>query len=112
MRKIFEYLRLGRKVPRTYRCARCKKRGVKLWREYQTFEPTMLCCDCAAKSQKKDISDIDEKGMHTHEPGDPRKTDTIGWMVPAVPDEEGLGFWGYTSVPTGGLEWWRRLPTR
>lgn len=40
------------------------------------------------------------------------RTDTIGWRVPAVPTEDGEGFWGYSSVPPEGVAWWRALPTR
>ena len=36
--------------------------------------------------------------------------DQIGWLVPAVPTEEGDTFWGYTSVPEPGCQWWYRLP--
>ncbi|OHA80755.1 MAG: hypothetical protein A2675_01240 [Candidatus Yonathbacteria bacterium RIFCSPHIGHO2_01_FULL_51_10] len=39
------------------------------------------------------------------------KTDQIGWRVPAVPTEEGNTYWGYTSVPTSGINWWCKLPT-
>lgn len=38
------------------------------------------------------------------------RTVQIGWLVPAVPTEEGDTFWGYTSVPDAGCEWWYRLP--
>jgi hypothetical protein len=38
-------------------------------------------------------------------------SDQIGWMVPAVPDQEGLGFWGCTSTPMDGYAWWQKLPT-
>ena len=40
------------------------------------------------------------------------RTCQIGWYVPAIPDEEGLGYWGYTSVPQEGIDWWQALPTR
>ncbi len=38
------------------------------------------------------------------------KTDQIGWRVPAVPTEENDTYWGYTSVPTPGVDWWQNLP--
>lgn len=38
------------------------------------------------------------------------RTDQIGWRVPAVPTQEGDTFWGYTSVPEDGCDWWRKLP--
>lgn len=39
------------------------------------------------------------------------RCDQIGWLVPAVPTEEGDTYWGYTSVPQPGCDWWRDLPT-
>lgn len=41
---------------------------------------------------------------------DRERTDQIGWMVPAVPTEDGASFWGYTSVPQPGCAWWTNLP--
>jgi hypothetical protein len=35
---------------------------------------------------------------------------SIGWLVPAVPTVEGDTFWGYTSIPQEGCEWWYRIP--
>jgi hypothetical protein len=95
-------------TPGRYRCGTCQVSGVKLWREYQTFSPGLLCARCAAEDQGKDISNIDAEGSHR---GDMGRTDTIGWYVPAVPCEDGEGYWGYTSVPQAGVTWWRRLPT-
>lgn len=96
-------------VPKEYVCAECGATNCKLWREYQTFDPQLLCCDCAGKDQEKDVSTMDHRGMRDTDMG---PTDQIGWYVPAVPDEEGLGYWGYTSVPVEGVAWWRSLPTR
>ena len=69
----------------------------------------LVCCDCAGKSQGEDVSTIDAGGYIHGERG---KCDQIGWRVPAVPTEEGDTFWGYTSVPQAGCDWWRSLPTR
>ena len=98
--------------PDGYRCHTCGRHGCKLWREYQTFadQIELACCDCAAASQDKDISDIDEDGRWGHDGYG--KTDAIGWRVPAVPVQRGNTYWGYTSMPDEGCEWWRRLPTR
>jgi len=107
--------------PALYRCTTCGAHGCKLWREYQTFadHTELVCCDCAGKSQDKDVSAIDADGRikwfvkdadgRTHDMG---RTDSIGLRVPAVPTEEGDTFWGYTSVPDAGVHWWKRLPTR
>jgi len=99
-------------VPNGYYCHKCNKRGCKLWREYQTCADftELVCCDCAGKSQGKDVSTIDDRGRIY----DPRYgwLDQIGWRIPAVPTEDGLTFWGYTSVPQTGCDWWSNLPTR
>lgn len=86
-------------LPETYRCSRCPSRGVRLYRQYQTLacHVEMLCRGCALKDQEKDAPDND-------------KEHSIGWLVAAVPTEEGDTFWGYTSVPQAGVEWWNRLP--
>lgn len=98
-------------TPQGYRCNTCGAHGCKLWREYQTFlsHQKLSCCDCACASQKRDITTIDADGTVESDVG---RTDTIGWCVPAVPTEDGFTFWGYTSVPRAGVEWWRKLPTR
>ena len=62
------------------------------------FEYQMLYCrECAMADQK-----IDDFTLIRG------KCDVIGWLVPAVPTEDGQTFWGYSSVPEGGVEcWWR-----
>lgn len=97
-------------VPEEYRCTGCGVHGCKLWRPYQTFRAELRCCDCAGKDQEKDTSEIDAEGKIPTERN--YRTDQIGWLVPAVPAEDGSAFWGYTSVPPAGCAWWRRLPTR
>lgn len=96
-------------TPRRYVCGQCGASGCKLWREYQTFKPRLLCVDCALKDQNKD-GPVDADGRRKCDDL-PFCTYTIGWYVPAVPDEEGLGYWGYCAVPDAGLAWWRGLPT-
>ncbi len=100
-------------IPPDYKCDGCGATEVKLWREYQTFadHTKLLCVDCAGKDQKKDTSNVDDKGFRT----DQRfgyKTDQIGWYMPAVPIEGDDTYWGYASVPQEGIAWWRNLPTR
>lgn len=95
--------------PDSYVCSNCGKKHIKLWRIYQSLCPDLLCAECAAINQKKDISTMDKNGVCSEELG---KTDTIGWYIPAVPDEEGLGYWGYTSVPDNGIKWWQSLPNK
>lgn len=102
-------------VPANYRCQGCGAHGCKLWREYQTCanQSELVCCDCAGKSQGKDVSRIDAEGKRPlHNDADRPRTDSIGWRVPAVPTEDGATYWGYTSVPDAAVAWWKRLPTR
>ncbi len=96
-------------TPKGYKCKGGGVSGVKLWREYQTFlnHQSLLCANCGSKKQGKDIGDIDAEGFHGQEGA---RTDTIGWLVLAVPTVEGDTFWGYTSVPMDGVNWWRKLP--
>jgi hypothetical protein len=70
--------------------------------------PSLLCAACAAGKQKKDISSMGADGRCLDDAE--RWTDQIGWYVPAIPDEEGVGYWGYTAVPTEGVNWWQALP--
>lgn len=100
---------LNGQVPEDYKCSDCGRENVKLWRGYNDCSPKLLCAICAAKVGKKSIVGIDADGRHESEHG--MKTDSIGWYVPAVPCEELDTFWGYTSVPSPGVAWWRKLPT-
>lgn len=94
-------------TPDDYICGTCGATHRKLWRQYQTFAPALLCGACALLDQGK-AGPIDGQGYRETEHG---RIDQIGWYVPAVPDEEGVGYWGYTSVPDAGVRWWRGLPT-
>lgn len=87
-------------VPAGYKCGECNVFGVKLWRDYQTFldHQSLRCMKCACEEQEKDY------------PIDLERSDQIGWRIPAVPTEEGDTYWGYTSVPQPGCDWWDNLP--
>lgn len=120
-------------VPKKYKCKDCGVTGCKLWRDYQREEP-LRCCDCAVKDQHKEWLELNgfviredgrhnghwlEKGVTKFADGTvPTGTeeycfnDAIGWMVPAVPSEDGVGYWGYTSVSDAGVDWWKKLPLR
>lgn len=39
-----------------------------------------------------------------------RDMNQIGRYVPAIPTEDGVGYWGFTAVPEAGIRWWRNLP--
>jgi len=97
------------KTPPDYKCGKCGATGCKLWRPSHTFAPVLACCDCAAAITGESVSGIDAKGKSESKHG---RTDQIGGYVPAVPDEECAGYWGYTSVPPEACAWWWALPTR
>lgn len=80
------------------RCDDCGATGCKLWREYQTCSPDVLCANCVEKRTGRAL--------------DPERLSSIEWWVAAIPDEEGTGYWGFTSVPEAGVRWWNDLPTR
>lgn len=96
-------------APPEYTCSQCGKSGVKLWRDYQIClqEQELVCCSCAAASQGKDLSSMDKDGRYL---SNSVRTDQIGWLVPAVPTQDGETLWSYTSVPEEGVDWWRNLP--
>lgn len=83
-------------TPPDYKCSHCEKAGVRLWREYaRILSRDLFCTPCAERDQKR-------KYVAT-------EPHSIGWLVAAVPDVEGVGFWGYTSVPDDGVKWWDSL---
>lgn len=86
-------------TPEGYVCKECGANGVRLYREYNTFldNQVLRCTACALKDQKK--TEPDQESVHS-----------IGWLVAAVPTEDNDTYWGYTSVPQPGVEWWDRLP--
>ena len=89
------------KTPPAYKCSKCGVTDVKLWRYYNTFleYQELFCLKCACHNQKKTLKTMSER------------TDKIGSLIPAVPTENGDTFWGYSSVPQDGCEWWYNLPT-
>jgi hypothetical protein len=86
-----------------YQCSKCKKEGVKLWRDYQTCADycELECAACLAPNIK-----LNDKGRHDGEYG---LTDQVNGKVLAVP--VGDTYWGYSSAPSQDLEWWVALPT-
>ena len=105
--KTVDYAKLT--APKNYKCDKCGATNCKLWRDYQIAFTDLLCCDCAARSEGEDIGTIQDDGSHQ---ADGRKTDQIGWCVPCIPTESGLGFHVYGAIPPAAYNWWRRLPVR
>jgi hypothetical protein len=91
---------------REYKCEKCGKTDVKLWREYGCFYPDILCLDCTLDKVRR--SEVE--GWRS--PFEEGRSDQIGWHVACIPDEEGVGWWGYTSVPEHLVRWWWALPDR
>lgn len=89
-------------TPKGYCCSTCGMEGVKLWREYNTFldHQKLYCLSCGLK---KNIKEIKKSKLRI-------PSDQIWDIVPAVPTEEGDTYWGYTSVPQDGVNWWYSLP--
>lgn len=88
-------------IPPEYKCDECGAHGVRLYRDYQTIaRATRLLCTKHAETAGSEPRKVDAE-----------RPDQIGWMVAAVPTEDGETFWGFTSVPWNGVFWWRSLPT-
>lgn len=85
-----------------YCCTECGATDVRLWREYQTFAPRVLCTACLPEEKDREKVLNDEQ-KHT------RPYVNTGWWVAAVPNGDG-NWWGYTSIPQDQLDWWRGLP--
>ncbi len=85
-------------TPEGYACTACGATECKIYREYQTIADAtdLYCAACAFAKQEK--------------PVESPPPDNIGWLVAAVPTEDGRTFWGYTSVPDAGCKWWYALP--
>ena len=85
-----------------------------MWRRYQTFleHQKLFCIDCAGKNQNHDVSKTNELGMTPDKTYSNMSSDTIGWLVPAVPTIDNETYWGYSSVPDDGVKWWKALPLR
>lgn len=86
-------------TPLSYVCEDCGAEGVRLYRRYQTMldSQKLRCTECALKNQNR--TEPDQPSAHS-----------IGWLVAAVPTEDGQTYWGYTSVPDDGVKWWDNLP--
>lgn len=92
-----------------YKCETCGAGpGVRLFRSYSSSYVELCCRRCAIESQTK------SGALASVEPGETE----IGWLVCAVPDtrpgpegeiDSNTGWWGYTSIPSKDLTWWRSL---
>ena len=89
-------------TPEGYVCDDCGAKGVRLYMDaYTSLENQVLRCRaCAIAKEKPSL----EKPFHSE------SEHSIGWLVAAVPTEDGSTFWGFTSVPDEGVQWWNGLP--
>lgn len=86
-----------------YECKKCEATDCKLWRELSVFGEVVTVC----------LSCLEAKG-HVVEPGTDQIYDRAiesACYGPAVPDLDG-SWWGYTSIPSWWVAWWRGLPNR
>lgn len=81
-------------APPAYACHACGLHGAKLWRESHVSAVELRCVACVGGASHDVLAESDQINGH----------------VPAVPAEDGDGWWGYSSVPQAGCEWWYRLP--
>ncbi len=97
-------------TPDGYQCSACGAIDCKLWCEYSTPSPRLLCADCRCREMDIDPNSVDALGRHI----DFRdmQTNQLGDWIPAIPDEEGAGYWGYKSAPPEAWRWWTTLLTR
>ncbi len=97
-------------TPPTYVCHDCGAKNCKLWMDCRApiSEQVLLCANCAAKNQEREVSEMNRYGMY---PSDFGLTNQIGCYVPAVPTKTNNGFCNYLALPQLGKEWWQRLPT-
>jgi ribosomal protein S27AE len=97
-----------------YRCSKCGYSEGKLWRQSEHFLTNirLLCGKCGKRNQQSRI-DKSREFYATHGISPTGYLydhgDQLGDLLPAVPTPDG-SFWGYTSVPQEGCEWWKALP--
>lgn len=104
-----------------YKCIDCGVHGIKLWRIAACSCIQLRCIDCVGKKDNIDVSDVDENGTIL-DPDFLIRTDQIGSMLSAIPDEfkiyygsstiPHISWWQYTCVPQAGIDWWEKLPLR
>lgn len=88
-------------APPFYLCSQCGATQCKLWQPSYAVAP-LRCRDCAIDYATR----IDDEHSITIE------GDQLGSLFPAVPCENGINWWAYTSVPPEGVSWWKGLPDR
>ena len=95
-------------IPVDYRCDDCLKHGVRLWRQLamKTSDTPLLCSFCA-EERERSWREENWKSLFNRTFGT-----SIGNFVPAIPIEGQNSFWGNTSIPEKGFNWWKNLPVK
>ena len=85
-------------TPAWYICSKCKIGGIRLYRQYITSadQVELLCREHALLESKM----VEPDGVREH---------SIGWLVSAIPTEDGKTYLGYTYEPVVGVIWWESL---
>ena len=100
------------RVSPLYHCARCLRMGIKLWRPSSTFAVELVCARCAAEEEHEETNvcvTMNAAGRHVNSLG--WDTFQIGSYVPAIPTEDGFGYYWYSElIPAEASGWWQRLP--
>ena len=99
-------------TPETYKCQICGQVHVKLWRKGHTFlrHQTLVCASCLSRMHIEGRFVPKVINGHWLRKDGRCNSDQLGIYLPAVPTEENDSFWGYTSVPKAGCDWWHQLP--
>ena len=93
----------------SYECKNCGANDCKLWRQSNCFaeQVELICWEC-----------LEAKGYVIPLHAEARRSDQIynpeiesTNYLPAVPDLDGH-FWGYSSVPSWWVAWWKSLPDK
>jgi len=97
------------KMPKWYRCCRCKGSHRKLYTFKDDQSKQMLeCATCAAKSVGIQIEHMLPNGRHSQEHGG--LTMSIGDFRPAIPTQDGKDIIWDMQMPQAWWLWWETLP--
>lgn len=108
----------GPKAPFTvnYRCGKCGQGDLKLWRGVHGCKNKdgheLLCAGCLAPGVlvgddgRAESDPCRDAGGRAISMGG---SDQIAGWLPAVPVDD--TYWGYSSVPSQDVDWWKALPT-
>lgn len=92
-----------------YVCGTCGGYDCKLWRPAACSAVELICWVCLEAKGYRVKYGRSRRVGGTDQVYD-EKISGASW-VPAVPDLDG-SWWGYSSVPTWWVAWWKALPNR